>query len=200
MEDFVDLKGFEGCYKINKLGELISVKRGNKLNPTFDKRTKTVKASMSVNGKRSLVALHKLVYLTFIGEIPYESGKKYCIKHRDGDPTNCSVQNLYLSDTSIIPGKKTPTQKPVVKPIKKAPVAKQKPEKKSEVKIQRGFEKVYNQNSHYTTNDELLYNTILSKGMGKVSKSLEIELYKIAEGVWTKLTKNLYYSEFKYDM
>lgn len=197
MNTFYPLKGFEENYSINMLGQIKNIKKNTLLNPCFDKRANITKVSLSANGKTYTFAIHTLVINQFNYDI-FEENRRHFIKHVDGDPLNCAFVNLYI--TYSVKEPKPKQEKIKREKVKKEPKKKELKPKKEEVKIEKIYTKTYCDKGHYTKNNKLLYQTILSKGMGKVSKTLEIELYKIAEGVWTKLTKNLYYSEFKYDM
>jgi len=192
MNTFYPLKGFEENYAINKLGQILNTKKNKLKTLTFDKTANIVKVSLSKNGGRKSFAVHTLIFNQFYqGEIPDRS---YYIKHYDNDSKNCCIDNLYLSYSVRLKKEKVKKEK-----VKKEKIKKEKVKPDYSLKSKRGFEKQYNKKGHYTTNDELLYNIILSKGMGKRSRKLDEMLYKICEGVWTKLTKNLYV-DFKQDM
>ena len=197
MNTFYPIKGFEESYAINKLGQILNTKKNKLKTLTFDKKGNIVKVSLSKNGGRKSFAVHTLVFNQFNYDI-FEEKRRHFIKHVDGNPINCNLDNLYITYSVREP---KPKQEKIKRDkVKKEPKKKELKPKKEEVKIEKIYTKTYCDKGHYTKNNELLYQTILSKGMGKVSKSLQVELYKIAEGVWTKLTKNLYYSEFKFDM
>ena len=67
MEDFVDIKGFEGKYKINRIGDVFSVKRERLLKPNLRKSTGYVEVHLSnLNKKKGLYSVHRLVAQTFI--------------------------------------------------------------------------------------------------------------------------------------
>lgn len=201
---FTPMYRYEEFYEITRDGVVRSKKTGNILNGSFDKIGQVMKISLSIEGKRKLVPLHILIYETYVEPIKVEPGKRFFVKHKDNDPYNCTVENIYISGASIIKKEKPIKEKQIkeIKPKKEKPVKikKIKPIKiKEEVKIQRGFEKTYDKNGHYIQNSKLIYEIVLSRGMGKRSRNLEQMLYKISEGVWVKLTKGATY-DFKYDM
>ena len=100
------LPGFECCieYYVNKLGQVKSTKGSIEriLKPKVNK-----KGYLSVNltqriGRKSVVSVyvHKLVALAFLGPSPTPYGRsKGCsgVTHKDGNRSNCSVDNLKWS-------------------------------------------------------------------------------------------------------
>lgn len=102
-EKFVDIKGFEGVYRIGDKGTLLSCKKRGK--PT--QRTTEWRVLPNVNakggyfsvilqwmGKVKYTRIHRLVYEHFVGEIP--KGHKWHIHHKDGNKQNNCVENLEL--------------------------------------------------------------------------------------------------------
>ena len=93
MEKWKDVKGYEGLYLINENGEVISVRRqgapGGKVKATTNQDGYLrVKLNKDGRGRRHMA--HRLVYETFVGEIP-----EGCeINHIDEVKTNNNVRNL----------------------------------------------------------------------------------------------------------
>ena len=89
LENFVDIKGYEGLYKINKSGEVLSVRSGKAL-----KAGKNTHGYMNVvlskNGHSRTHKVNRLVALAFI---PNPNNSPY-INHKDEDKPNNSVENL----------------------------------------------------------------------------------------------------------
>ena len=84
-----DVKGYEGRYKVNALGEVFSVKRNIKLSETIDCNG-YVKFCLYKDGKRHQVKLHRIVAEAFI---PNPLNKRE-VNHIDGDKKNNAVWNL----------------------------------------------------------------------------------------------------------
>lgn len=101
-EKWVDIEGFEGVYKVSNLGRIMSNKRGY-WNILSIKNSKgdylSVVLKRNNKDKHSLsIRVHRLVYLSFVGQIP--KGKKYHIHHIDGNKQNNNVNNLELVKSS----------------------------------------------------------------------------------------------------
>lgn len=91
-EDFREIKGFEGLYMIGDRGTILSNRRGcwrimSMTNKTGWYLTLRLKDK---SGKVYTKRLHRLVYETFVGDIP----DNYHIHHKDGDMQNNRVENL----------------------------------------------------------------------------------------------------------
>ena len=84
-----DVKGYEGRYKVNALGEVFSVKRNIKLSETIDCNG-YVKFCLYKDGKRHQVKLHRIVAEAFI---PNPNNYKV-VNHLDGGRLNNHVSNL----------------------------------------------------------------------------------------------------------
>ena len=84
-----DLKGYEGIYKIDTNGNVWSVKRGKKLSSFMCNGICCV--GLSKNGVHKNCGLARLVALTFIPN-PY---KYPCVHHKDKNPENNKVENLF---------------------------------------------------------------------------------------------------------
>ena len=62
--EFVDIKGYEGLYKINILGDIWSVRRGILLKPYLNYGYKHF--SLYKDGKRKYYKIHRLIMLHFV--------------------------------------------------------------------------------------------------------------------------------------
>lgn len=94
-EIWKDIEGFKGIYQISNRGRLASVRKGvfrvlSNKNSKGDYLTVILRSG----GKTKHTRIHRLVYETFIGEIPL--GKKYNIHHINGDKQDNRVENLEL--------------------------------------------------------------------------------------------------------
>ena len=90
-EIWKDIKGYEGLYRISSKGLVFGVKRNKKITPSMHTNKQGHKSfiiSISKNGVKKSFKLNRLVYSIFIGRI------NGMIDFKDGDYTNCSVDNL----------------------------------------------------------------------------------------------------------
>lgn len=95
-----DVKGYEGLYKVNQNGDVISLKMWNgheyvsREKPYHMKPSNTStgykKVELSKNGERKSHKIHRLVAFAFIEN---KEGKPI-INHKDGNPLNNNVENL----------------------------------------------------------------------------------------------------------
>lgn len=113
MENWKDIKGYEGYYQINKLGIVRSLDRvvkgkigyknikGSVIEPHIIKRlgygrhiTEKVylRIRLSRNKNRKSYALHRLLYETFIGDIQTD----YIVDHIDNNSLNNNLDNLQV--------------------------------------------------------------------------------------------------------
>jgi parvulin-like peptidyl-prolyl isomerase len=102
MEDFtnyLNIPGYDGDYRISPTGDVISLKK-NKISKLKNTITKngyvSIKLSKKGQGKQTFELIHRLVYLTFIGEIP--QGLE--IDHIDRDKLNNNISNLRIATRS----------------------------------------------------------------------------------------------------
>ncbi len=91
-EEWKDIQGYEGLYKISNHGRILGLTSNKILKPN-DVVSRGVKANrlkntLCKNGKLKNFTIHNLVYKHFVGEI------KGIIDFKDGDYTNCCVDNL----------------------------------------------------------------------------------------------------------
>ena len=91
-EEWKWIKGYEGLYQISNFGRVKSFHK------KIDGEIRSVKHSggwyltipLRGNGVRCTARIHRLVYKTFIGDIP----PGYEIHHKDGNKQNNNVENL----------------------------------------------------------------------------------------------------------
>lgn len=99
IEIWKDIKGYEGIYELRNDGLLHSFPRnttnGGYTYGSYDKEGYFV-FDLSVNGKRKNKRINRLVYETFVGDIP----KGYDIHHINGIKTDNRVENLCLLEKS----------------------------------------------------------------------------------------------------
>ena len=89
LEKFVDIQGYEGLYKVNKSGAILSVRSGKLLTASKNKQG-YINVVLSKDGKSITYKVHRLVALAFISNpnnYPY-------VNHKDEDKTNNNVENL----------------------------------------------------------------------------------------------------------
>lgn len=93
-----EIPGFNGYYRINELGEVFSLRQDWKKMSCRVCKTQgyvLVKLSPQV-GVSENYKVHRLLYRTFVGEIP----AGFCIDHRNGNRSDNTLSNLRLADSS----------------------------------------------------------------------------------------------------
>lgn len=90
MEEWRDIKGYEGLYQVSNEGRVWSIKNNIWLKPIDTHGYYRV--SLFKGGKYSKSFIHRLVYEAFVGEIPNEMQ----INHKDENIKNNCVWNLEL--------------------------------------------------------------------------------------------------------
>jgi len=85
-----DIKGFEGIYQCNENGEVLNLRTGNLVRAYKGRGNYSV--GLCVNKKRKIFVLHRLIYETFVEEIP----EGYLVCHLDCDKSNNKLSNLKL--------------------------------------------------------------------------------------------------------
>lgn len=93
MEEWKDIKGYEGLYQVSNEGRVKSVRNQKLMKPKTDKKGYKV-IQFSVNGERKAFKVNRLVAQAFI-ENP---NNLPCTNHKDCNPTNNRVENLEWCD------------------------------------------------------------------------------------------------------
>ena len=102
-EIFIDVKGFEGIYRIGNRGTLLSCKKHGKITEkkgewhklsNTNKKGNYLSVILTWKSKTLHTRIHRLVYEHFVGEIP--RGHNWHIHHKDHNKQNNSVDNLEL--------------------------------------------------------------------------------------------------------
>lgn len=86
---WVDIKGYEGLYKVSDTGEIYSVISDRLLKVDLLGKYPQIKLYSKLGVKKSHL-IHRLAYSSFVGDIP----DRYCINHIDGNKFNNSLLNL----------------------------------------------------------------------------------------------------------
>ena len=99
-----EIKGYDGKYLVSDDGTIISVYRmatihgklmkvgkPKALKPSLDKRGYLIVNLYDGTGKSKSWKVHRLVALAFLDN----PQNKRCVCHKDNNPQNCSVDNLY---------------------------------------------------------------------------------------------------------
>ena len=90
MEEWRDVVGFEGLYKVSNFGRIQTVKTGKIKEQTISKADNRPYLSLWKNNKIKVCRPHKLVMEAFVSLRP--EGLECC--HNDGNPQNNHLSNL----------------------------------------------------------------------------------------------------------
>lgn len=98
IENYKDVKDFEGKYQVSNFGQILSLSYGRTGKPKLLKPQKTkdgyLRVGLSKNGKRKSFLVHRLVAETFIPN----SNNLIEVNHKDEDKTNNRTDNLEWCD------------------------------------------------------------------------------------------------------
>ena len=92
MENWKDIKGYEGLYQVSDEGRVFSVRRNRTMKPTVNKIGYLIVNLTSKDGRQKVYNLHTLVANAFLEKTGSE------INHKDEDKTNNRVDNLEWCD------------------------------------------------------------------------------------------------------
>ena len=87
MEEWRDIKGYEGLYQVSNLGRVRSKRKILKGTPDKDGY---LRVALCKNGTRKYFGIHRLVAIAFI----YNANNYPCVNHKDENKTNNRVKNL----------------------------------------------------------------------------------------------------------
>lgn len=90
LEEFVDIIGYEGFYKINKNGDVFGVKR-NKILKLYLNNYGYYCVNLSKNNIKNKCDIHRLIAIHFISN---NDDMKNKVDHIDGITTNNNIENL----------------------------------------------------------------------------------------------------------
>ena len=90
MEEWKDVIGFEGIYKVSNFGNVLTIKTNRIKKLTTSKIEKRPYLGLWRNNKIKICKIHRLVLEAFIGKCP--QGMEGC--HNDGNPFNNHLTNL----------------------------------------------------------------------------------------------------------
>lgn len=98
MEIWKDIKGFENKYQVSNKGNVKSLNYNNTgkeriLKPKIKKNNGLLEITLNKNDKHYYFMLSRLVLYTFKD---IKLNKNDVIMYKDGDKTNCSLDNLYI--------------------------------------------------------------------------------------------------------
>tara|TARA_R110000803_G_scaffold173259_1_gene236012 strand:+ start:160 stop:660 length:501 start_codon:yes stop_codon:yes gene_type:complete len=103
MEEFRDVKGYEGLYEVSNIGRLKSLARKNSAGRRLKGRMLKLSnqsngylnVGLSKNGTPKTLEVHQLVAVAFLGHEP--CGHKIVVDHIDNNKLNNKVENLQLT-------------------------------------------------------------------------------------------------------
>ena len=100
-EEWKDIKGYEGLYKISNYGRII-IKKTGKLKKFWIDRDGYLKTNLSINNKKTQYFVHRLVAENFLNKNRYKFYKdeekinidELTVNHKDGNKQNNKIENL----------------------------------------------------------------------------------------------------------
>ena len=93
MENWKDIKGYEGSYQVSDLGRVKSIKFNSEKILKRIKRGNYLKVNLSKNNKVTTKSIHMLVAEVFLNHI---SSKKMVVDHIDNNGNNNNLNNLQI--------------------------------------------------------------------------------------------------------
>lgn len=95
-EEWRDIPGYEGLYKVSNLGRVLGVKRGNLVKPFYN-TDGYPQVGLSRNSLKKHRRIHSLVLEAFTGLCP----QGHEARHLDSNKENCRLDNLEWAPTSV---------------------------------------------------------------------------------------------------
>ena len=93
--EYKDIRGYEGLYQVNNLGDVYSFYLDDKLKPCIDKGYFIV--SLYKDKKKTTAYIHRLIYAY---HFPDKDMTGLQVDHKDNITTNNDIENLRLTDSS----------------------------------------------------------------------------------------------------
>jgi hypothetical protein len=95
MEEFRDIKGYEGLYQISNLGRVKSLKfNKEKVLIATSKNNRYLKVGLFKNSEKKTKTVHQLVVIAFLNHIP--CGPKLVVNHINFNTHDNRVENLEI--------------------------------------------------------------------------------------------------------
>ncbi len=85
-----NISGYEGSYQVSNMGQVRSLKRGNKILAPSRSRSGYLQVNLYRNGQPQHFYVHRLVAAAFLGPIPWWA----IVDHVDGNKLNNNADNL----------------------------------------------------------------------------------------------------------
>lgn len=92
MEEWRDIPGYEGLYKVSDLGNVLSIRKNGLLKPGLSHGYKVV--VLFADKKRSTIKVHQLVAMAFLEH--KRCGMSKVVDHIDGNKENNKLSNLQI--------------------------------------------------------------------------------------------------------
>ncbi len=94
-EEWKNIKGYEGLYRVSSAGRVMGLRRGKVLKPfPLSKNNPYLHVSLSRSGKINVEAVHLLVWDAF-GDQP-RNGRILQVDHKDQNKNENGIENLQL--------------------------------------------------------------------------------------------------------
>ena len=90
VEEWKNIKGYEGIYKISNLGKIVRIKGSQEHPMKIWNNGRYMEVRLSKGGKSTHFTLHRLLAVHFI---PNPNNLRY-VNHKDEDKRNNSIENL----------------------------------------------------------------------------------------------------------
>lgn len=98
MEQWRDIPGYEGLYKVSDLGNVLSVRKDKNLKPGINSAGYS-QVNLYIFGKRKASTVHQLVAMCFLKH--ESSGSSRVVDHIDNNKMNNNLTNLQIISTRL---------------------------------------------------------------------------------------------------